>query len=122
VEGFLQRDLQIVAQVRPALAPAGAARPAATVSEEVLEDVAHEVGEIGVEARPAGAAIGEGRMAEAVVGRPLLGVRQGLVRLVDLLELDLGVLVARVLVRVILHGELAESGFQLRLARGLLDP
>ena len=59
----------------------------------------------------------EGGMAEAVVGGALLRVREHLIGLVEFLELDLGVLVARVAVRMVLHGELAEGGFQLRLAR-----
>ena len=60
-------------------------------------------------------------MAEAVIGRALLAVGEGLVGLVDFLELDLGLVVARVAVRVILHRELAEGGFQLRLGRRLRD-
>ena len=95
--------------------------PPARLAEEVLEDVRHEVGEVGVEARPAGAAIGEGRVAEAVVGGALLAVGEDLVGLVDFLELDLGVLVAGIAVRVALHRELAEGGLQLRLAGGLAD-
>jgi hypothetical protein len=60
-------------------------------------------------------------MAEAVVGRALLAVGEGLVGLVDFLELDLGFVVARVAVRVVLHRELAEGGFHLRFGGGSRD-
>ena len=52
-------------------------------------------------------------MAELVVGGALLRVLQDLVGLVDLLEPLLGRLVARVAVRVVLHGELAEGPLEL---------
>ena len=51
-------------------------------------------------------------MAEAVIGRALLRVAQALVGVADLLELDLGRLVAVVAVRMELHGELAEGRLQ----------
>ena len=75
LEGLLEGDLEVVAHVGAALAPAAVARPPRrrVVAEEILEDVRHEVGEIVAEAGPAGAAaIGEGRMAEAVIGGALL--------------------------------------------------
>ena len=123
LEGLFERDLEVVAKVGAALAPAAAAASApARLAEEVLEDVRHEVGEVGPEAGAAAAhALREGGMAETVVGGPLLPVRQHLIGFVELLEVDLGVLVARVAVRVIFHGELAEGGFQLRLVRALAD-
>ena len=52
-------------------------------------------------------------MAVAVVGRALLGVLQNLVGLGDLLEHVLRLLVARILVRVVLHGLLAIGLLQL---------
>ena len=126
VEGLVEGDLEVVAHVGAALAPAGApTAPAASggIAEEILEDVRHEVGEVAAEARPctARSAIGEGRMAEAVVGRALLAVGEGLVGLVEFLELDLRLVIARVAVRMILHRELAEGGFHLRIGRGLRD-
>ena len=51
VEGLLERDLEVVAHVGAALAPAGGPRRAARLAEEILEDVRHEVGEVGAEAR-----------------------------------------------------------------------
>jgi hypothetical protein len=61
-------------------------------------------------------------VAELVVGRPLLRVLQDLVGLVDLLELRLGRGVARVPVRVVLHGELAVGALDVRLDAPLATP
>jgi hypothetical protein len=52
------------------------------------------------------AALLEGRVPEAVVLRAPFGVAQDGVRLADLLEALLGLVIARVLVRVIAQGEL----------------
>ena len=119
-----RRDLEVVAQVGAALAPAAPPRPPrpprsspkkfSKMSDMKSEKSLPKPG-------PPAAAIGEGRMAEAVVGRALLAVREDLIGLVDFLELDLGFLVARIAVRVVLHRELAEGGFHLRLGRGLRD-
>src|SRR5207237_6555848 len=92
--------------------PAAAAPLAELAAEEALEDVRHGLGEIAVEARAALPAL-EGRVAEAVIGRPLLRILQGVVGFVDFLERGLGGLVVRVAVRVVLHGELAEGALQL---------
>src|SRR5262249_34596214 len=116
-----QADLQVVAAPRPRAPPA--ARAAAAAAEQVVEralaaEVAHEraqrVGQVeaGVEATAAAAkaaarAAAGLRVAELVVARALLRVVQHLVRLGGFLELGLGLLVARVAVRMPLHGELA---------------
>jgi hypothetical protein len=122
VERLVEADLQVVAHVGTALATTRPAPGAAAgLAEEVLEDVRHEVGEVVAESGAARTAVGEGRMAEAVVGRALLGVGEGLVGLVDLLELDLGLVVARIPVRVVLHRELAKGGFHFRIGRGPRD-
>src|SRR5262249_28196171 len=93
-EGLFQPDLEVVAQIGATLAAIGAARASAPgVAEEGIEDVRHEVGEIAPAGLPA-AAIFEGGMAEAVIGRALLAVREDLIGLVEFLELDLGGLVA----------------------------
>ena len=68
--------------------------------------------------RAAARALLEGGMAEAVIGGALLAVLQDVVGLVDFLEAVLAVLVAGIAVGVILHGELAERGLELGLARG----
>ena len=110
---FLKGDGDIVAQVRAGhgalLAPGAAA--AETAAKERREYVFHikaaetaEAGEISI---AAGAARARLLMAEAVVLGALLGVGEHLIGLVDLLEFFLGVLVARVDVRVQLLGQLA---------------
>src|SRR5262249_52507917 len=70
--------------------------------------LANDAGPVGVEV------LGEALLAELVVERALLRVAEDLVRLVDLLEALL-VRLPRVLVRVVLRGELAE-----RLLDGVL--
>ena len=122
LEGVLQHDFHVVAQVGAALAAiaAAAARaPAAEATEQIVENVGHGGGEtIAAKApRPAPALL-EGGMAEAVIGGALVLVGEGLIGLVDFLELDLGLLVARVAVGMMLHGRLAEGRFQLRFRTG----
>src|SRR5665213_42275 len=63
------------------------------------------------------AAILEGGVAEAVIGRALLFVLEDIVGLADVLEALLGLLVARMAVRVAIHGDLAIGLFQ-RIGRG----
>ena len=76
---------------------------AALLAEDLAEDVARVVeAATGRAARDAAAAL-ECRGAVAVVGRTLLGVAQHLVGVRHLLEHLLGLLVAGVLVRVVLH-------------------
>ena len=121
-EGFGERDLHVVAQVGAALAAralAAAAAPAAhELAEQVVEDVRHRGGEVGPEAGPAApVAAVEGGVAELVVGRALLRVLQGLVGLVELLELVLGGLVAGVAVGMAVLGEPAEGRLEVLLAR-----
>ena len=89
------------------------------VAEQVVENVGHRGAEAVVHA--AAAALLEGGMAVAVVGGALLAVGKMLIGLVELLEPRLGVLVAGIAVRVILHRLLAERGFQLRVAGALGD-
>src|SRR5690606_176974 len=92
--GILEGNLEVVAHVgAPFAAAAGIAAAAGTgpsheVAEQVVEDVRHGGGEVGAEAVGAvhAAALLEGGMAEAVVGRALLRVLQRLVGFVDFLE------------------------------------
>ena len=118
-EGLLEADLQIIAKVRAGLRPPRPPPlpspedaedvPEAEVPEEVLEGGGAEAGEV----------LGtEGRMAELVVLGLLLGVREDLEGLVDLLELLLGLLVPGVQVGVVLPGELPEGLLDI-LVRGI---
>jgi hypothetical protein len=103
LECFLQGDLQVVTQVRPAALTAGAAA-AHEFAEHLVEDVGESAGEVEAAGPGRPRAAVEGGMAEAVVGGPLLLVPQDLVGLADFLELMLGRGVSRIAVRVILHG------------------
>ena len=55
-------------------------------------------------------------MAEAIVGGPLLRILEGFIGFVEFFEFLLGGAVARVLVGMVLFGELAECGLQVLLA------
>ena len=68
-----------------------------------------------------GTAVLEGRVAEPVVGRALLRVRQDGIGLVAFLEADFRLRIAGVLVRVVLHGGLAKGALQLDLGAGAGD-
>src|SRR5690606_5539855 len=83
--------------------------PAHDVAKDILEDIRKAAA---IEAARTHPAILESRMAEAVIGRPLLRIAQGFVGFVDFLELLLRLHIARVAVRMIFHGELAESALQ----------
>ena len=123
-EGLFKRDFHIVAQIRAALAAlAAAAAPAAAHAEQVFEDVGEGRREIGAETvrSPAHAAVLEGGVTEAVIGRALVAVLEDVVGLVELLEFVLAVAVARIAVRVMLHGELAERSLELDLGDGTRD-
>src|ERR1700712_5425922 len=86
LEGFLQRDFHVVAQVGAALATAAAAPALAGHAEQVFENIRKRRGEAGVEAGSAGAhSLLERGMAVAVIGGALVAVFQDLVGLVDFL-------------------------------------
>ena len=75
---------------------------------ELREDILHRessAAEAAVTAAASRAA--HARVAELVVTRPLVGIRQHVVSLGGLLELIFGLLVARILVGVVLNGGLA---------------
>ena len=116
--GVLERDLELVLQILAAHRARAAAAATAGAGEEVLEDVLEERAEAALEP----AAGGDPRCrAEAVVVRPLVGIREDPVGLVDFLEALLGLRIAGVLVRMELHRELAVHLLQLGLARVLRD-
>ena len=92
-------------------APGRRARPSRAAAEEGVEDVAEPAE--GIEAvEPLRAVLSEPGVAEAVVRRPLLRVREHLVRLVDLLEALRRALVL-VPIRVELERQLPERLLQL---------
>src|SRR6185437_5957396 len=104
---LLEGDLEIVAQV---IAAIGAALATAAAAHHRAEHFLENIG-AAAEAEIAGAAapaILEGGMAETVIGRAPLLVLQHVIGFVDRLEAVLGLLVARIAVGVILHGELTE--------------
>jgi hypothetical protein len=69
----------------------------------------------------AATALLEGGVAETVIGGALVAVLKHVIGLVDFLELVLAFVVARIAIRVKLHGELAERGLQLGLGAGALN-
>ena len=129
VKASFKRDLEIVAQVGAALAARAAALSAAAAgpprrppmnspnrSSKMSDMEDAKSGPKPPGRRGAAHAAFERGMAELVVGRALLGVLQGLVGLVDLLEFLFGRLVAGVAVGVEFLGELAIGGLQVLLA------
>src|SRR5690606_4953404 len=79
-----------------------------TTTEDVTEHITKDVGEAGATATKAAASLTVyAGMAELVVGGALTGVRQDFVGFAGLFEFVLGILVIRVTVRVVLHGELS---------------
>ena len=114
---------QIVAGDGAVLARAAAEAAAEHRGKDVLEAAEATAAEAAEIAKPAAAEAARlgAVVAELVVLRPLLGVGQHLVGLVDLLELLLGGLVAGVHVRVVLLRQLAIGLLDGRLVRALLE-
>ena len=114
VEGLLQRDLHVVAQIgaAPRAGPAAlaACRGAAhEFAEDILENIA-ERAEIGRPSATA-AAIAERGMTVAIISGALLRVLQAIIGFADRLELRLMLLAPAVLVRMVFHREPAIGGF-----------
>ena len=115
-DGLLERQLELVAQIRAAEHLAAAAAP--TAAEDVAEHVAEDVAErVGAAAEPAAslAALHPG-MAEPIVGGALVLVGQDLVRFLGFLEVRLGLRIARIAIGMMLHREasirLLDVGFR----------
>ena len=122
LEGEVDDDFEVVAAAR--LRPLSAAR-AASPAEDAAEQVAEvpeipqvEVLEVDVASAEAAASV---RGAEGVVLLPLLGIREQVVRALNLLEPLLGGRVAGVAVRVVRARELAVGLLDLLGARVLRD-
>ena len=106
LDRLLERDPQVVAQIRAGLrAPTTSRRRAGRAAEEGIEDVGEATEPL--EPGSTRTAIDAGP-PERVVARPPVRIGQDLVRLVDLLEAFLG-LGLRVDVGMPLLGELAEG-------------
>src|SRR6185503_8278918 len=111
-EGRLfERQVQVVAQVGAAPGPAPPPPEQVAEAEEVAQDVAEVREDRGIE--PARAR--HARVPVDVVTAALLGVAQDAVGLGRLLEPLLGLLVPRVAVGVVLHGQAAVGGLDLLL-------
>src|SRR6185503_16244013 len=118
---FLERDLEVVAQIgaalRPAAPPAAAAEHLAEAEEiaEVAEDVFEPGERIRIESARAGAA--DAGVAETIVGRPLVGVGDDRVGFRGFLEGFLGLVIAGVPIRVVLQRQLAVRTLDLLIRR-----
>src|ERR1700719_3861249 len=113
VKRLFERNFQVVAEIRPARgAPASAAAPPPHhIAEKVVENIRHRRCE--TIASGSETAMFEGGMTVAIVSRPFLRIRQGLVGFVQFLELNFGFRIAGVAVGMTLHRRLAESRFHL---------
>jgi hypothetical protein len=102
VRGLLERDLEVVAQVGTAENRRAAAAPAA---EDLAEDVAEDVAEAAHAARAGRHLRIDTGVAELIVGRAPVAIRQNLVGLLRFLEVLLGLRILGIAVRVPFHGE-----------------
>src|SRR5262249_3950233 len=105
-EGLFERDLEIVAKVATAIL-AAASFAAGEFAEQIVEDVGKAGCEIEWIPTAASAALFEGCVTEAIISRALLIILQDVIGFVDFLELDLGRVVARILVGMEFHRKLA---------------
>ena len=71
--------------------------------------------------RAAAAALLERGVAETIIGGALVAVLEDVIGLVEFFEFVLAVVIARIAVGVVLHGELAERGLELDLGAGARD-
>ncbi len=97
----MQRDFHVVAQVRAALA-SGAAATARVHAEQIVENIGEGGGEVGAETMRAAHTVAmlESGVAETVISRPLVGIFENLVGLVDFLETMFGGVVAGIAIRM----------------------
>src|SRR4029077_21149356 len=84
-------------------------------SKNALEDVGERRSEIGTEAGTAHPAVLASRMPEAVIGSAFVAVLEHVVGLVEFFETMLAVLIARIAIRMMLHGKLAEGRLEFDL-------
>ncbi len=126
---LLERQLEVVAKV--GAAEHAGAPPAATLPEDLAEDVAERIGEaaeaFGARSTPTPAESRgrvDARVAELVVRRALLRVGEDLVGFLRLLELVLvtGTLVVRIAVRMVLHRELPVGLLQVLVGGIAIEP
>ena len=94
-----------------------AAAAAHHLAEYILENIGKAAAAKAAAKTAAAAAVFERGMAKPVVGRALLRIAQRLIGFVQFLELGLSRCIARIAVRMILHGKLAKGGFQILLVR-----
>jgi hypothetical protein len=107
-EGFLERDVEIVAQIgaaHGALLLLRTAPTAQNLAEHFVENIGKARAEFEAAETGAGAhaALLERRMAETVVSRAALIVAQHVIGLVDFLEFVLGLVITRVAIGMIFH-------------------
>src|SRR5690606_11188287 len=103
---IFQVKLQGLEQITAAVGTGTPAAPATT--EDIANAVAKNITEAGTATEAPGAARCRGihtGMPELVVGRPAVGVRQHFIRFACFLELVFCLFIARIPVRVILHGK-----------------
>ncbi len=118
---FSQSDFQIIAQICTALWPATATSTAkATCAEDLAEQVGEDIVRIAALAErvaPAPTAIFKGGMAKPVIGTTLLSIAQDRIGFAHFLEFLFGFRIPGILVRMILHRQLAVGGLELLLVR-----
>ena len=115
---FFERERYVAANVAALVD----AVPAAAAAEQVAEQVAERGEDVFDVVEVVGAVLAvQAGVAEAIVARALVGVVENLERLGGFLEPLDGVLVARVAVRMILHGQLAIRRRDLAVRGGSFD-
>lgn len=117
----LQLDADVGAQIGAALCPRASPASAAediAESKEIAEDFAQVLEGRGIEATGSASHTG---MSKTVILRALSRIGKNAIRLAGFFELFLGPAVARIAVRMMLHGELPISALQLLLGCGAAD-
>ena len=121
LDRVFQRNIQGVAQVRPALGSTAAATTAASTTKDIAEHVAKNIAEVAA-SKAAATHVGvDPGMAVLIVGTALFAVHQDIVSLSGLLEFLLGIGVVGIAVRVILHRLAAVSLLDFLFVRTLAD-
>lgn len=114
-DGFFQIQFQYVTEVG---ATSRSARTGGATAKNIAEDIAEDISHVRA-TRPTATtahAVLEGRMAMRVVGAPLIAVGQHLVGFLAFLERRFGSRIARIAVRVVLHGTAPVRLLQLLVA------
>ncbi|STR66343.1 Uncharacterised protein [Klebsiella michiganensis] len=115
--GFFERQIHVIAQVRAARCALATASAAKDITENIAKDIAEIRAATKTTAAAAHAALLKCGVTVLIVGCTLLGIGQDFIRFFDFFEFSFSLFITLVTVRVILHGQALIRLFDFTLFR-----